>query len=198
MSEWWTYTVADFMMFSARTYYRLIEHYNRAWWPFHLLAAGLGVLVIGLILRAPVARSRTITGVLALLWAWVAMAFLWHRFSAISTGAAWFAAAFGAEALLLVFAGVMKGWLTFENRGAPAWLGLALLTLAVAAYPFTAVVSGRGWAQGEVFGMMPDPTALGTIGALMMARGRWRRRLLVLPVLWCLLSAATLWALSTG
>jgi hypothetical protein len=42
---------------------------------------------------------------------------------------------------------------------------------------------------------MPDPTVLGTIGLLLLARGRFRGPLLVIPLLWCLLSGATLWAI---
>ncbi len=36
MSEWWTYTLSDFLLFSARTYYRLFELYNRDVWPAQL------------------------------------------------------------------------------------------------------------------------------------------------------------------
>jgi hypothetical protein len=30
MSEWWTYSLWDFLLFSPRTYYRLFELYNLA------------------------------------------------------------------------------------------------------------------------------------------------------------------------
>ena len=33
MSEWWTYTLSDFLLFSPRTYYRLFELHHRALWP---------------------------------------------------------------------------------------------------------------------------------------------------------------------
>ena len=33
MSEWWTYTLGDFLMFSPATYWRLVESYNRDVWP---------------------------------------------------------------------------------------------------------------------------------------------------------------------
>ena len=33
MSEWWTYSLSDFLLFSPRTYYRLFELYNLAIWP---------------------------------------------------------------------------------------------------------------------------------------------------------------------
>ena len=45
MSEWWTYSLSDFLMFSARSYWRLTELYNRDVWPAQLvaLAAGVGI-----------------------------------------------------------------------------------------------------------------------------------------------------------
>ena len=33
MSEWWSYSPSDFLLFSARTYYRLFEIHNAALWP---------------------------------------------------------------------------------------------------------------------------------------------------------------------
>ena len=47
MSEWWTYSPANFLMFSARTYYRLFELHNKALWPAHGLAllTGFAILV---------------------------------------------------------------------------------------------------------------------------------------------------------
>jgi hypothetical protein len=46
MSEWWTYRPSDFVMISPRTWWRLLEAHNLAWWPLQglTLALGLGVL----------------------------------------------------------------------------------------------------------------------------------------------------------
>jgi hypothetical protein len=48
-----------------------------------------------------------------------------------------------------------------------------------------------------VFGITPDPTALATLGLLAMAEGRRRGALTVVPILWCLLSGATLLAMGS-
>ncbi len=194
MSEWWTYTVADFLMYSPRTYYRLIEQYNQALWPLQLLALLLGFVIILLAVRGP-GHGRLILGALALFWAWVAIAFLWRRYATISTAGSWYAAVFGIQAILLAYAGPLRNSVTISARSAAGWLGLLLLVVAVAAYPLLVVLTGRSVLQAEAFGMMPDPTALGTIGVLLMATGRWRRRLMVVPVLWCIVSAAMTWAL---
>ena len=43
--------------------------------------------------------------------------------------------------------------------------------------------------------MAPDPTAVATLGVLLLASGRGRWSLLVVPVLWCAISGATLLAM---
>ena len=194
MSEWWRYTISDFLMYSARTFYRLVEQYNTALWPAHIAAVLLGLGVVWLIVRAPAGQGRAVAGILAVLWTWVAVAWLWQRLASINWAATWFAAGFGAEAALLVWVGVVRKDLTFKARsGFAAMAGVVLLLLAVCAYPLLAVLGGRGSGQSEVFGMMPDPTALGTIGVLLLAERRgW---LLVIPVAWCVISGAMLWAL---
>lgn len=195
MSEWWTYRAADFLMYSARTWYRLIEQYNTAFWPLQLVTMLLGLVVVALSIRPPPWQGRAIGGILTLLWLWVAVGFLWRRYATISIAGNWFAAAFGVQAILLAWTSPVRNSLSFGMRGLAGWLGLGLLLTAVLFYPFIPVLAGRGIARAEVFGMMPDPTALATIGALILARGPWRRRLLVIPVFWCVVSGAMLWAL---
>jgi hypothetical protein len=195
MSEWWRYTISDFLMYSARTYYRLVEQYNASLWPVQIVAILLGIGILWLIVRPPVWQGRGIAGLLALLWAWVAFAWMWQRFATINWAATWFAAAFGVQALLLVWFGVIRNELTFRLRsGAWARAGLALQVLAVCGYPLIATFTGRGPAQSEVFGMMPDPTALGTIGVLLLSDRR--RGLLLIPFVWCVIGGAMLWALT--
>jgi hypothetical protein len=195
MSEWWSYTIADFLMYSARTWYRLIEHHNTAVWPAQLAALLLGLGIMAAVIRQPPWQARAIPAALAFLWAFVAIAFLWRRYSGISTGATWFAAGFGIEALLLAWVGARRHLDFLPPHGLPGWVGFLLLALAVVLYPSFAVLAGRGIRQAEVFGVMPDPTAIGTIGVLLMATGRWRRRLMMIPVLWCLVSGSLYWAL---
>ena len=70
MSEWWTYHLSSFLLFSPHTYGRLIERYNAAIWPWQLagLAAGLaiGVRARPSIGRGDADRPAASLGVLAL------------------------------------------------------------------------------------------------------------------------------------
>ena len=43
----------------------------------------------------------------------------------------------------------------------------------------------------------PDPTVIATVATLALVRGRVRWLLLTVPLLWCAITAATLWAMKT-
>lgn len=247
MSEWWTYRLSDFLMFSSRSYWRLIELTNRDAWPAHLLAILAGLVMMACIARpgkyltrhmrirasarqsdrpsrsfprlhgndrhmlrdvrekaddagrssqtAPGANARRI--VLLLLgagWAWVGWAYHLQRYADINTAGPSFAAAFAVQALLL--------WSMAFVSGAPTaaplhrWAGLGIAGLAVLAYPLLALAGGRGWSQVEVAGLVPDPTVVATLGALLALRARWFAWLI--PVAWCAVSGATLMELHIG
>ena len=83
MSEWWTYSLSDFLLFSPRTYYRLLELYNIATFPVQLVALALGIAVLIALARAP-GSSRFVASVLVAAWAWVAWAFHWTQYSTIN------------------------------------------------------------------------------------------------------------------
>jgi hypothetical protein len=198
MSEWWTYGVSDFLMFSARTYYRMLERYNQSVWPGQILTLGLGVVMLGLLRRTGAWQGRIICAILALLWIWVAGAFLWLRYVTINWAAIYIVPMFLIEALLLIWIGCVRGRLSFRFAGdAPGRIGITIFIVALALYPAIAPLLGRTWRQAEVFGIAPDPTAIATLGLLLLAPGRVRWELMAVPLLWCLITGLTLWAMDS-
>ena len=198
MEEWWTYTLSDFLLFSPRTYYRMLARHNEAVWPAHLLTMGLGLGLLGLLSRSTTWQGRIIPAVVAVLWAWVAWAFLQQRYATINWAATCFAWLFALQVLLLVWVGVIRGRLRYRiSRDAPGIVGTAVFGLALGFYPLFAPFAGRPWHQAEVFGVAPDPTVLGTLGLLLLVEGRPQWGLLVIPLLWCTISGATLWAMGS-
>jgi uncharacterized protein DUF6064 len=192
MSEWWTYSLSDFLMFSPRTYYRLFELYNQAVWPAHIMALALGLAIVVLW-----RHGRTISAILAGCWLWVAWAYLLIRYDTINWAARYFALGFVAQALLLVWSGVVRKRLMMrlqaEGLGAA---GLTIFLFALIAQPLIGPLLGRQWAAAEIFGLAPDPTAVATLGVLLAARQPlWE--LLVLPCVWCAISGATLWTMQS-
>jgi hypothetical protein len=193
MSEWWTYRLSDFLMFSPRTYYRLFELTNAEIWPLPIVALAAGLAVLFLVWRG--AYGRVVAAIFAAAWIFVAWAYHFERYAAINTGAPYYAAGFAIQALLLMWCTVRRDGLGFELQPAPVrWIGWALLAVGVVLYPLLAPLRGRPWAEAEIFGMAPDPTAVATIGVLLMAKG-CIAFLLALPLLWCAITALTLWTM---
>lgn len=197
MPEWWTYGLSDFLLFSSRTYYRMLERHNVAVWPVQVLTLGLGLAILGLLRRTTPWHGRIISTIVAGLWAWVAWSFFWKRYATINWASAYFAWLFVIQALLFVWA-IVRGGLRYRaSRSASSVLGVALIVLAVVFYPFLALLLGRPWRQAEVLGVFPDPTAIATAGLLLLTDGSLRRRLLIVPLLWCGIAGATLWAMGS-
>ncbi len=197
MSEWWTYSLSDFLLFSPRTYYRLFELYNLAVWPWHILAVTLGLAVVALWLLGRAWHGRLVALILAACWLWVAWVYLLLRYDTINWAASYFALGFAVEVLLLVWTGLIRNRLRLRPVGDVAGAsGLYVLIFALSAWPLIGLLVGRPWAQVEVFGVAPDPTVVGTLGVLIAAdRPHWV--LLVIPLLWCAISGATLWAMQS-
>ncbi|KAA0687614.1 DUF6064 family protein [Azospirillum brasilense] len=195
MPEWWSYSTEDFLLFSPRTYWRLIERHNEALWPAHVLLLLLGAAILLWVIRPHPWSHRVIAGTLSVLWAWLAWSFLWERYAAINWVAPYVASLFALQAILLALLGSRLRWSLSRAgraRAGRAHLGLALFLYALAVHPLAALLAGRTLRGAEVFGITPDPTAIATIGLVMMADGRWSWLLLAVPMAWCLAGWATL------
>ncbi len=194
-SAWWqdalSYTLADFLLFSPRTYQRLFALYHGDWWPAQLLALGAGVLLFAALWRR---REQLALALLAVAWAWVAWAFHLQRYASINWAATWFAAGFALQALLCLAAAATA---RPGEPPRPRRAGLALVGAALVLMPAIAPLSGRPWTQAELFGFTPDATVLATLGAL-LALPRSPAWLWPLPLAWCAVSGATLWAMHAG
>ena len=198
MPEWWSYSLSDFLLFSPRTYYRLIERYNMAVWPAQLVTLGLGLGVLGLLRLQKPWQGRIISGIVALLWGGVAWAFLWNRYATINWAIVYVVPLFVLQVLLLLWSATRRQALSFRvSPNASGVAGVGLLAFSVAAYPLLAPMLGRTWRQVEVFGIAPDPTAIGTAGLFLLMHGRSRLIFLAIPVLWCVISGLTLWAMDS-
>ncbi len=195
-SEWWTYSLRDFLLFSPRTYYRLFELYNAAIWPAQIAALALGLSVLTLLRRPSTTRARVIAAILSGCWLWIAIAFHAQRYATINTAAIYFAWGFGLETALLIWTGIVQGRLSLERPvGLAGWTGFWIFLFALAVEPTIGPLLGRGWGQAEIFGVAPDPTAVATLGLLLLAKGRGRWTLFVVPAVWCAISGATLLAM---
>ena len=190
MSEWWTYELSDFLLFSPRTYYRLFELYNREIWPGQLVALAAGILLLALLRSPGLWPSRTIFAVLGACWLWVAWGYHYARYASINWAASYFAMAFAVEAVLLTALGVGRGLVLRPPARWVRWCGIALVVFGLAVQPLIGPLVGRPWSQTEILGIAPDPTVVATLGVLALASGWPKWLLLPIPILWCLVSGA--------
>lgn len=190
MTEWWTYGLSDFLMFSPQAYWRLVARYNAAWWPAQVPAAIAPLALLAAMRSRRAWPAHAVLLLLAIGWAWLGWAFHWQRYTEIFLAAPWTAAACTLQALLLVMAAALPLRGVSRQPAAAAWLLAALAFL----YPLLAPLTGHPWAEAEVFGFMPEPTALATLAAVLgftRIAGPARLALAILPVLSLALGAAT-------
>ena len=193
MSVWLTYSLSDFLLFTPDTYYRLFELYNRAIWPVHVAVVALGLLLLLVLFYGDERRGRAIAGVLAACWLWVGWAFLFARYDSINWMARYAAVGFTLEAILFIVSGVVLNRLK-SGADLISHAGTAIVIFALFIQPLFAPLLSRPWTQMEIFGLAPDPTVAATLGALLtMRRAPWF--LFVIPILWCAVAGATLWAM---
>jgi hypothetical protein len=196
MGEWWTYRLEDFLMFAPRTYWRLIELYNRDTWPLQLLTLAAGIALVGVAAKQGARARSAVAALLALAWLWVGWAFHWQRYASINWGARYLAAAFLVQALLLIAA---AAWLRPAAGATPVAaprFGLLLAAVGVLLYPFVGISAGRPMVQAEVFGLVPEPTALATLGLLLATTPPKHAWLAVIPLTSLVVGGLTAWLLA--
>ena len=203
MSEWWTYRLSSFLMFSPRSYWRMIELYSLDVWPAHLAAFALGLALLWLAASRRAGAARLLAALLVPIWLWVGWAFHWQHYASINWAERYFALAFALQAVLLLGLGAVPRDAHAPPAGvAVQKLGWLLAVTGVLLYPLAGLLAGRPWTQVEMFGITPEPTALATLGLLWASAqppSRPLRYVLsIIPVLSLLVGAATLWLIAGG
>ena len=198
MRVWLSYSLSDFLLFTPHTYYRLFELYNRAIWPVHVAAAALGLMLLVLMFYGGARRGRAIAGVLAACWLWVALAFLFARYDTVNWMARYAAAGFTLEAILLIVSGVVLNRL--KPRHGSSERGF-YESCRHGHRHFRIVHSALVGAAGR-----PPLDSDGALRPCARSDGRGHPRralehaaraldLFVIPLLWCAITGATLWAM---
>ena len=196
LREWTSYRLTDFLLFSERVYRRLFEAHNDTWWPLPVIAAVAALAGLVVVLRndSESVVRRGLWAALGAIWAFVAIAFLRARYAAISPIAALAVWAFVAQGMALALLALLRLAPVADLR---RWLGTVFVLWGVVFYPAWAWWRDGSLAAAEWFGMAPDPTAIGTIGFVLVGVGSRTAvaLLLVIPIAWCAVSALTLRAM---
>ena len=199
LSQWYLYSISDFVPFSADAYWRLYALANGELWPLPAMVAVVAPALVPFLLWPGHAPGQRVGIVFAAAWLWVGWNFVDRRYGALNWAGSWLFWLFCLQAIGLA-AQAINGWnirrrITVRWRTAPA---LAVLCLGLILYPLLAPLDGRSWREAEIIALAPDPTAAVTLGWLALC-GRTTRSaiLLAIPLLWLAFSALTLLALDS-
>lgn len=175
--------------FTVDAFYGVFREYNETIWPAQLLLTGLALAAIVLAIRPQRWSGIAISGILAFLWAWLALAYHLAFFARINPMAYVFSAVSMLGALAFLWQGVIRRRLRFEwTGGARAITGSALIVFALVVYPIWSWYAGHRYPAMPTFGL-PCPTTIFAIGMLAFLAVPYPRSVLAVPVLWCFVGA---------
>jgi hypothetical protein len=175
--------------FTREQFFDLFTAFNTTLWPGVLSLWIVSFLVALLLFTRPSRVSdRCVALLLAVHWAWSALAYHIAFFTSINPAAWLFAALFLLQAALFVWWGVIRGTLRFTVEPS-AWTAAAWLLMAYALlYPTLNAAQHGTWVKIPTFGV-PCPTTIFTIGLLMLARRRVLA-LSIVPILWSMIGGS--------
>ena len=183
--------------FTAEILFSSFEQYNRALWPLPVVAPALALAIVGLALRLVRHGYRAIGMLLALAWLWVGVGYHILHFAVLDFAAPAYGAFFVVQGLLLGWSALVRNGLAVRFTGDLfGWCGLALALAAALAWPLADGLWSPGWPSVRVVGLAPGPTAVFTLGMLLLGARRTPLHLALIPLLWTLIAGATAWILS--
>ena len=169
--------------FTPEQFFEVFAAYNRSLWPFALglwLYALCGVLVLA---RFRDRGARFLAVLLAVQWAWAAVAYHALFFSTINPAAWLFAGLFLVQSIFFWWFGVVRQQMHFSPNGSPRHVVAWALIIYSLIYPLIARVEGHVFPEAPTFGV-PCPTTLLTVGFLFAADPPWPRAIALIPILW--------------
>jgi uncharacterized protein DUF6064 len=181
--------------FTVEQFFHVFERYNHAVWPAQVLLTALAILSFGLAWRPTPWTGRAVSAVVALLWAWMAVAYHFAFFTDINPAAWLFGTLFLVEAAWVGWTGAVRGRLRFRwRRDSWGWAGAALVLFALIVYPLLGDLLGHRYPGAPTFGL-PCPTTLFTLGMLLLAGPRAPRSVFVVPLLWAVVGSTAAFSL---
>lgn len=182
-----TYALRDFVPVTPVVWERLFERLNEQAWPWQGVFLALLLVALWQLCRG---RSLRCGLALAACWCWSGVQFQFLLHAPLNWAATAMGWAFMLQAALVLLVGIGGGWRL--SGGLRAWLGVLLIVVGTVFLPLAGPFTGRSWAALEIAGTAPAPTALVTLGMLLMARPlSWITGLI--PLLWLIYSSVVWW-----
>jgi hypothetical protein len=177
--------------FTVEQFYDVFVQYNDSVWPMQIVLYAVAVAILVLLLSAGRTESRIVACLLAVLWAWTAIAYHFLFFTRIS-GSGWIiGAVLLAGGLWLGWVGGIRGRIQFgPRRDRQGSLGGLLVFYALVAYPLIGFAVGHRYPAVPTFGL-PCPVTIFTVGLLLLTTAPVPRSVFLAPALWGLFGGAS-------
>jgi hypothetical protein len=175
--------------FTSEQFFDVFAHYNEAVWPAQIALNFAALLAIFITVRKRAFSDAAISGILGLLWIWMAIAYHWAFFRLINPGAPMFAALFFLQGALLLYAGMVRKALSFAfKHDIRTAIGGVLLLYGLVIYPLLGYQLGHAYPRSPTFGL-PCPTTIFTFGMLVWTDRSVPAYILAIPVLWSVIGS---------
>jgi hypothetical protein len=176
------FTIAEFL--------DVFRQYNTAVWPAQWILALLAVVIVALAMRGRPRDHRWVSGILAVLWGWMALAYQLAFFTTLSRVGVLFAGAFVVQGLMLAWLALRTHPVVYRpGSDAAGLIGAALIVYALAVYPALGYALGHRYPAAPTFGV-PCPTTIFTLGLFVWSRGTIPWGLLIVPIVWAVVGVS--------
>lgn len=187
-----SFSIRDFLIFSPESYFKLFELSNQSLWPLQIPIILSAVVAIFLLYKRYHFSSKAICLWLGMVWAFVGYWYFTLYYSQINTFAHIAAYFFWAEAFLFFLVAIFANHRLNLNQGGRVYLAGSFIVYGMLIHPWISLLL---WDQAisrlELFSIAPDPTAIITIGFILLLPFKGAFLLLIIPSLWLLSSLMT-------
>jgi hypothetical protein len=133
--------------FTVEQFYGVFRDYNTAVWPAQGFLVALATASLAAMARPRRWSGVAMSAILAVLWAWIALAYQVAFFAAVSPAAYGFAALSAIGAAVVVWQGVVRRRLAFRwVPGLKSTAGAVPIAFALGVYPVWSAFAGQ-WHQ---------------------------------------------------
>lgn len=172
--------------FSSEEFLNVFKKYNTAVWPLQLFMILLAIIATYLLFNKKSASGRIITGILALLWAWMGVVYHLIYFTGINKAAYYFGGLFILQSILFLYISVFRNKITFRFQ--PDFYGIIasfFIFYSISIYPLISFLSGHMYPSAPTFGV-PCPTTIFTFGILLSTDKKTPLFLFIIPFFWAI------------
>ena len=178
--------------YNRSVYFSLLEDYNSALWPVHIIAVITATYIVYKFIKADQNTASIVVSILGVSWIIVGYFFFLKSYLTINWAAEYFAYIFIIQGLFFLICGFFLNitLVTVSNK----WIANSLNTLGCSLlllYPLSGLFDGRTFKQLEVFMLTPDITALFTLMFLMLIKEKWKYLLIFVPATWLIISISS-------